>query len=105
MRDAIEQLLCFLASKQFRRELTNKVVKVRRHHGTGFNYRIALDLRLFFQRTFNPDRRQAKCRIDCLLTGQRARRSAWVDGQPAPWIGVTAANFNAFHQNAIACWR
>ncbi|MOA02168.1 hypothetical protein D3C78_1216070 [compost metagenome] len=75
---------------------------MRRNHGAGFNDRIALDLCLFFQRAFNPDRRQTKCRIDRLLTGQRSCRSTWVDGQPAPWIGVTAAYFNAFHQNTIA---
>ena len=72
------------------------------HHGTGFNNRVTLDLRLLFQRAFNPDRGQTKGRIDGLLARQRACGGAGVNRQPAARIGITAANFNAFHQDAIA---
>ena len=73
-----------------------------RHHGTGFNNGIALNLRLLFQGALNPDSRQAKGRIDGLLARQRARGGAGVNRQPAARIGITAANFDTFHQNAVA---
>ena len=78
------------------------MIKMGCHHGTGFDHRIPLDLRLLFQRTFNPDGRQTKGRIDGLLARQRACRGARVNGQPAPRVGIAAANFDPFHQNTVA---
>ncbi|MNS52924.1 hypothetical protein D3C72_856630 [compost metagenome] len=103
LRHAIQQLLRFLATKQFRRELTNQVVEMRRDHGAGFNNRVTLNLRLLFQGAFNPDCGQTKGRVDRLLAWQRTRRRAWVNRQPASRVGIAAANLHAFHQNAIAC--
>ena len=69
---AVQQLLCFLTTKQFRRKLTNQVVEVCCDNRTGLHHGETLDLRLLFQRTLNPDSRQAKGRIDSLLTGDMA---------------------------------
>ena len=66
---AIQQLLRFLTPKQLRRKLTDQVVQVRCDNRTGLHHGETLDLRLLFQRTLNPDSRQAKGRIDCLLAG------------------------------------
>ncbi len=102
---AIQQLLCFLATKQLRRMLADNVVEMGGDHGTGFHHGIALDLRLLFQGAFDPDCRQTKGRVDSLFPRQRARRRARVNCQPAPRIGVAAADLYPFHQDAVACRR
>ena len=100
--DAIHQLLRFLTAKQLTGVEAYQVIEVCCHHGAGLHHSVALNLRLFAHRRFNPHGGQTKGRIDRRLTRQLANRAARIDRHPAARMRRAGANFDAFHQNTVA---